>query len=135
MQNIKLAADALKNAYAPYSHFKVGCVVVGTSGRVFTGCNVENASYSATICAERVAIGTAVAQGEKSIRQIFLITSSERPCFPCGVCLQVISEFGNEVEIITASSDQKVISTYKLSELLPHAYDKTFLPTNSPDQG
>ena len=129
MKQIEKAAELLKQAYAPYSKFHVGCVVVTETGKEFLGCNVENASFSATICAERVAIGQAVAAGEKKISQIYLITSADRPCFPCGVCLQVISEFGTEVEVISASNDQKTIKKFKLKDLLPHIYDRSFLKT------
>ncbi len=127
MKHIAQAAEVLKNAYAPYSRFQVGAVVVAGSGKTYSGCNVENASFSATICAERVAIGQAIASGEKSITHVYLITSSERICYPCGVCLQVISEFGKDVEVVSATADQKTVKKFKLTELLPYAYDRSFL--------
>lgn len=127
MELIKAAAQARKNAYAPYSKFTVGAAVVGGSGKTYTGCNVENSSFGATICAERVAIGQAIAAGETKITQVAIIASSKEPCTPCGICRQVISEFGPQAEIICASEDGRKIEKYTIKELLPHSFDRTFL--------
>jgi cytidine deaminase len=127
MKQIKLAAEMMARAYAPYSRFQVGCVVETHSGKTYGGCNVENASYPATICAERSAISNSVADGSQDIKTIYLVASSEAPCLPCGICLQVISEFGRDIKIVCASNDQKTIEEYKLSDLLPHGFNKTFL--------
>lgn len=116
----------MKKAYSPYSHFSVGSVVVGGSGKTYTGCNVENASYGATICAERVAITHAVASGETKITKVFIVNSSKRPCPPCGLCLQVIAEFAKDTEVTCASSDLKKTKTYSLKELLPQAFERSF---------
>jgi cytidine deaminase len=124
------AFEAMKNAYAPYSKFSVGCAVQGESGTVYQGCNVENVSYGGTICAERVAITQAIAQGEKTITGLALITSSAEPCMPCGLCLQVIAEFAKpQLKITSSSSDRKKTTELLLKDLLPHSFDKSFLKT------
>jgi cytidine deaminase len=127
MKQIVQAAEASKRAYAPYSRYQVGCVIVTASGKEFTGCNVENACYPAGMCAERVAIGQAVASGERAIKEVYLVVNSDKPAVPCGMCLQVMSEFGSDIEIITASEDQKTVHKYKFKDLLPHAFDKNYL--------
>ncbi len=127
MNLVAKAADAMKNAYAPYSKFHVGCALLTDSGKVFTGCNMENASYGATICAERVAIGQMVASGERKIRELAIISSGERPVVPCGMCLQVILEFGADCEVNVSSRDQKTTKKFKLRELIPQSFDKSFL--------
>jgi cytidine deaminase len=122
------AAEVMKKAYAPYSKFSVGCAVKGESGTVYQGCNVENASYGATICAERVAITQAIAQGEKTITELALITSSTEPCMPCGLCLQVIAEFATpQLKISASSADKKKVTELQLSDLLPRSFNKASL--------
>jgi cytidine deaminase len=128
MEILDHAAKAMKNAYAPYSRFRVGSAVVGGSGEVYIGCNVENASYGATICAERMAIGAAIAAGEKKVNTVAVINSTARPCSPCGLCLQVIAEFGQEVKIITASNNKKLVEQMTLKDLMPRIFDKSSLP-------
>jgi len=128
MKLVEKAAEAQKKAYAPYSKFNVGCAVVGGSGNIYVGCNVENSSYPAGICAERVAISQAIAQGEKSIKELAIIASSDKPCMPCGICLQVISEFASpELELTLVSKDKSKVQKLKLKELLPKAFNKSFL--------
>src|SRR4051812_24510462 len=123
MKLIEKAAQAQKNAFAPYSKFKVGAAAVGGSGQIYIGCNVENSSYPAGICAERVAISQAIAQGEKTIKDLAIIASSDKPCTPCGICLQVISELASpDLEITLSSQDQSKVLKLKLKELLPHAF-------------
>ena len=119
----KASKKAMQNAYAPYSSLKVGAAVLGVSGKVYTGCNVENASYGLTTCAERTAILKAVSEGEKEIRAVAIASSSGKPTFPCGACLQVIAEFAptdGDMNIYLIS-DQK-IESYTLAELLPHGF-------------
>lgn len=131
MKLMAKAAEVLKNAYAPYSKFYVACAVVGNSGKIYTGTNVENACINAGTCAERVAIGYAISQGETKITHIAIINKSERPCPPCGMCLQFMNEFVQpDTEILTANGDQTKTETYKFSALLPITYDRSFLPGN-----
>jgi len=102
------ACNARQNAYAPYSGFKVGAAVLGGSGRIYTGCNVENASYGLTICAERAAIFKAISEGETVILAVVIVAGEHQPSPPCGACLQVISEFSpsdEPVTIVTCTAD------------------------------
>lgn len=118
---IKLANEAKEKAYAPYSNFKVGASLLTKEGKVFTGCNIENASYGATNCAERTAIFKAVSEGYKDFLKIAVISNSEDFVYPCGICRQVIMEFGSDIEIIVANSKLKY-KKYKLSDLLPYGF-------------
>ena len=127
MELVKKAAEAMKNSYSPYSKFKVGCAVEMSSGKIFTATNVENASYSATICAERAAIAYAIGQGETEIKKIAVISVSKEPVVPCGVCLQFMSEFAKNPKIYCSSNDLKKIEEFTLSHFLPHAFDKKSL--------
>ncbi len=119
---IALAAAARERAYAPYSKFKVGAAVVAGSGKVYVGCNVENASYPLTVCAERTAIGTAVAAGETEILRVVVIADSEPPASPCGGCRQVIFEFGANAVVVIASTAGHVHVT-DIRTLLPDGFD------------
>jgi len=118
---IAAAHDARERAYAPYSKFKVGAAVLGASGRVYTGCNVENASYGLTVCAERTAIVRAVSEGETSVSAVIVVAGERKPSPPCGACLQVISEFSSvddPATIVICSADGSFeIGT--LAEYLP----------------
>ncbi len=116
----EIALMAKENAYAPYSGFKVGAAVLTADGIVYTGCNVENFSYGATVCAERTAISKAVSEGRKNIVKIAIASDSGEYTYPCGICRQVISEFMPEGEIIVGKD--KEIKVYKASELMPHAF-------------
>lgn len=121
------AARAVRlNAYAPYSRFKVGAAVLGESGRVYVGCNVENASFPLTVCAERTAIGSAVAAGEKRILKVAVITDTEPPASPCGACRQVIFEMGTEAAVIVASLKGHRHDT-TIRALLPEGFDGSVL--------
>ncbi|MBQ4522607.1 MAG: cytidine deaminase [Lachnospiraceae bacterium] len=111
------AKEVMKNAYAPYSNFKVGAALLTNKGTVYTGCNVENSSYGATVCAERNAIFQAVANGEQEFVKIAICCSENRFPIPCGMCLQVMQEFNDEIEIIL--SDHTSIKKYKLEDFLP----------------
>lgn len=119
------AIRARENAYAPYSKYKVGAALLANSGKVYTGCNIENSSYSATVCAERTAFLKAVSEGEKDFLKIALVCGYDDKlawCTPCGTCLQVMAEFCEEdFEIITAVSDTEY-KIYKLKDLLPNAF-------------
>ena len=118
----ELAKEAASKAYAPYSKFKVGSALLTKSGNVYTGCNVENASYGLTICAERNAIASAInAEGEIEIDTIVVYTPTEKPTPPCGACRQVIHEFGNPK--IKSYCEGEDSNTHTSEELLPHAFD------------
>ncbi len=120
---IKEAFKAMEFAYVPYSHFKVGAALLTKSGKVFTGCNIENSSYGATVCAERVAIFKAVSSGEKDFDTIVIATNTNEPSPPCGICRQVMSEFSSELKIILVNNKGKIIET-NLKELLPLSFTK-----------
>ena len=119
-QLIKIALDAQKNAYVPYSNFRVGAAVLMDDEKIYSGCNIEISSYSPTICAERTAIFKAVSEGSTKIKVIAIVGDSN-PTFPCGVCRQVIREFGKDATVIIANSvdDYK---EYSLEELLPNRF-------------
>ena len=117
---VELACAAQLLAYAPYSRFQVGAALLGKSGKVYTGCNVENASFGATNCAERTALFKAVSEGEREFEAIAVTSSSERFTYPCGICRQVLSEFSSDITIILWDRDEG-IRTYKASELFPHS--------------
>jgi cytidine deaminase len=116
---IKTAVEYIERAYAPYSGFKVGAAVEGGSGKIYGGCNVENASYGLTICAERTAVTKAVSEGETSIKRVAVATSKKELSFPCGACRQVIIEFGENAEIICCDPEGNC-DTYSARELLPY---------------
>ena len=108
-------------AYAPYSHFPVGAAALGGSGRIYAGCNVENASYGLCNCAERTAIFSAVAAGEKLIRAVAVYTPTPLPTAPCGACRQVIHEFGPDALVISVCDARNRIET-RMPALLPAAF-------------
>jgi len=118
---VTAARRAAKDAYAPYSKFPVGAAALTRSGKIFTGCNVENASYGLTNCAERTAVFNAVAGGRRELTAVAVYTPTGKPTFPCGACRQVINEFGPAAKIVcVCDSPERVEAT--LAELLPHAF-------------
>jgi cytidine deaminase len=126
-QLMAAAATVRQNAYAPYSNFKVGAAVLTRSGRIYTGCNVENASYGLTICAERAAIFKAVADGED--RLMALAVCLQGAGSPCGACRQVIHKFGPAIPILACDPYGKLIGETTLNKLLPDAFGPGFLET------
>lgn len=120
---IDAAAKIREQAYAPYSEFSVGAALLTKSGKVFTGCNVENASLGLTICAERAALTSAIAAGEKEFVAVAVVTSFHEPVFPCGACRQVLAEFTPDLEVVAATIDGQT-DTALLSHLLPHSNRK-----------
>jgi len=116
---IAKAMEARKQAYAPYSDFAVGAALLGKSGRVYTGCNVENASYGLSTCAERVAVFKAVSEGERDFVAIAVVT--EKGVTPCGACRQVLMEFGGDIQVIVADAAGEY-RVFALRELLPDAF-------------
>jgi len=123
---VQRATEAREHAYAPYSSFKVGAALLASNGRVFTGCNVENATYGLTVCAERVALWKAVSEGEREFVAVAVVADGERPPSPCGACRQLLWEFCDDIEVITANL-RGARQSYHLSELFPHPFDRTSL--------
>jgi len=115
------ARVARTHAYAPYSGFRVGAAVLAGDGRVFSGSNVENASYGLTVCAERNAVFRAVGAGAKAITAVVIVAGAGEPAPPCGACRQVLSEFGVDVPVISYSVGGRVLRT-NILELLPHPF-------------
>lgn len=119
---INCALDSRNKAYTPYSNFKVGASVLTESGKIYGGCNIENASYTPTVCAERVAIFKAIYDGESKIKKIAVVAKENSFTYPCGVCRQVIREFcSNDCEIIIVKNEQEY-KIIKFSELLPYSF-------------
>ncbi len=123
---VTAARAARENAHAPYSNFRVGAALRALSGRVYTGCNVENATYGLTVCAERVAIFKAVSEGERGFDAIAVVAQTEKLTPPCGACRQLIWEFCGDVEIILANLKGR-IEVRRASGLLPEPFDASFL--------
>ena len=126
-EELKAAAMAmLDRAYCPYSHFAVGAALECSDGTVFTGCNIENAGYSPTICAERTAVAKAVSEGHTDFVRIVVAGRNQNHCVPCGVCRQVLQEFAPNIEVICLNGAGEEL-TFSLKSLLPHGFDSSFL--------
>ena len=121
---LSIARTASEKAYVPYSKFAVGAAIECRSGRIFTGCNIENAALGDTICAERTACVKAVSEGSTDFMRIAVFAESENFCMPCGSCRQFLSEFSRDgqLEVLCARADGRYVS-YRLKELLPHTFD------------
>ncbi|RQD69771.1 MAG: cytidine deaminase [Tindallia sp. MSAO_Bac2] len=132
-QLIQMALKVRQNAYVPYSEFMVGAALLGVSGEVYTGCNVECASLGATNCAERTAVFKAVSEGETKFKAIAVTGDPNKYTFPCGICRQVLVEFGRELKVIVAKTpdDYKV---FTIEELIPHSFTPDDLGKNSPEE-
>lgn len=115
---VQSAVDVMQRAYAPYSQFRVGATLVAADGSEFHGCNVENASYPAGICAERSALSAAVAAGHRHFSLLVVATEATEPTPPCGICRQALVEFEPQLQIVSATLDGRRVS-WRLSELLP----------------
>jgi len=125
-QLVELAREARRQAYAPYSRFEVGAAVLFENGRMYAGCNVENASFGATCCAEQVAILAGVADGCRRLKTIAVVCEGERPVWPCGVCRQTIYEFGPDAAVIAATLEGAV-EEVSIQELLPQPFGPSAL--------
>ena len=121
---ISAARRARENAHAPYSNFRVGAALRATSGRIFGGCNVENATYGLTVCAERVAIFKAISEGERGFNAIAVVTDADTLTPPCGACRQLIWEFCGDVQVILANLKGKV-EVVQMKELFPRPFDSS----------
>jgi len=126
MTLLEAARRARDFAHAPYSHFKVGAALETAEGKIITGCNVENATYGLTICAERVAIFKAVSEGERDFLRIAIVADTTAPTPPCGACRQILWEFGGDLEIILGNLMAET-ARYRLSQLLPLPFDGRIL--------
>ncbi|MGE4215013.1 MAG: cytidine deaminase [Anaerotignaceae bacterium] len=118
---ISLAKQAMQNAYAPYSHFKVGAAAVGKSGVIYTGCNIENSSYGATNCAERTAMFKGISEGEREFEKIAIVSTSQDLTFPCGICRQVMVEFMHGGVVILEDKNGE-LKEFSVEELMPKAF-------------
>ncbi len=114
---LRAAKTAAKNAYAPFSKFKVGAAVLTARGSIFSGCNIENSSFGLTICAERVAVFKAVSLGQREVRAVLVYADTAKLTPPCGACLQVVNEFSENPEIVLTNGHST--KTYRLKDLLP----------------
>lgn len=120
------AFQVMNRAYAPYSNFRVGAALRTRSGKTYVGCNVENASYTAGICAERGAVLAAVANGDREFERLVIATEAVVPASPCGECRQVLGEFGSDVDILSCTTGGKE-TRWTLSQLLPHPFTPSSL--------
>lgn len=118
---LELALDARKNAYVPYSGYAVGAALLAEDGRVFTGCNVENAAYGNTLCAERTALVKAVSEGCRKFTRLAVVGNSMDYCWPCGACRQMLYEFAPDLEVLVARKDHQFVK-FPLRALLPHGF-------------
>ena len=123
---VEAARTVRENAYAPFSEFKVGAALETDDGEIIVGSNVESASYGLTVCAERVAVWNAISQGKRKIAMIAVVADTEELTPPCGVCRQIIWEFGGNIPVVFANLNGKV-ETVQMKDLLPRAFDTKFL--------
>ena len=127
MDPLIAAARAVReNAVAPFSNFKVGAALETADGAIITGCNIENATYGLTICAERVAVFKALSEGYRAFRRVAVVADTERLTPPCGACRQILWEFGGDLEVTLANLKGRH-EQYQLSNLLPHPFDLRLL--------
>ena len=118
---IERAREMTLRSYAPYSKYRVGCALLGSDGKVYTGCNIESASYGATLCAERAAIANGVSAGCRSFQKAAVISDHPAVCTPCGICRQLLYEFSDHLVVLCCTSDGQV-DRYTIEEVLPHGF-------------
>ena len=123
---IAAARAAFDRAIADYSQFKVGAALETTDGRIISGCNIENASYGLTMCAERVAMFKALSEGQREFRRVVIVADTSAPTPPCGACRQILWEFAGDIEVILANLDG-VTARHRMADLLPAAFDRRLL--------
>ena len=120
---LDLAQEARDHAYAPYSHYSVGAALLTAEGQVYQGCNIENAGFTPTVCAERTAFFKAIYDGHRAFRAVAVIATGEKMGFPCGVCRQVMAEFcDRDFIIITANRDRSKVDVSTFEQLRPHSF-------------
>lgn len=117
---VTAAVEARLHAYAPYSSYRVGAAILGASGQIYTGCNVENATYGATICAERAAVCSLVTHGETRLLAVAVYVDADPAATPCGICRQVLAEFADDAPVVVANPRGRTI--YSLTQLLPERF-------------
>lgn len=122
---LQIALDMTRKAYIPYSHYPVGAALLAVDGTVFTGCNVENAAYPATICAERTALVKAVSEGRRQFTAVAVVTHNGGS--PCGICRQMLFEFAPGLRVITADMDKQIVIDQQLDQMLLHGFGPTSL--------
>ncbi len=120
------AFEVMHRAYSPYSHFPVGAALEAADGRVFVGCNVENASFPGGLCAERSALAAAVAHGAREFTRLVIATESDAPAPPCGICRQMLAEFAPRLDVLSCTA-RGARSSWNLAELLPNPFTPRFL--------
>lgn len=118
---VREAIEAKKNAYVPYSNFPVGAALLTKEGKVYRGCNIECASYGGTNCAERTAIFKAVSEGDRNIEAIAVVSDLDDYTYPCGICRQVIVEYGRDIKLIIGKSEEE-FKVYTINDLLPNSF-------------
>lgn len=121
---IEAALSARENAYVPYSNFKVGAALITEDGRIFTGCNIENASYGAANCAERTAIFKAISEGYTTINALAVVGDVKNYTYPCGICRQVIAEFSNKDTVVIIAKNKEEYIVKSIKDILPGAFTK-----------
>jgi cytidine deaminase len=128
---LEAATTARQHAFAAFSNFRVGAALETVDGQMITGCNVENATYGLTICAERVAVFKAISEGHRAFRRVAVVADTAEPTPPCGACRQILWEFGGDLEVILGNlSGEK--ARYQLKDLLPHPFDARLLSGTAP---
>jgi cytidine deaminase len=123
---LRAALDAREHAHAPFSNFRVGAAIEDSSGRIHTGCNVENATYGLTICAERVAVFKAISEGAREFRRVAVAADTDVLTPPCGACRQILWEFGGDIELVLVNP-RGATETFRLKDLFPRPFDASFL--------
>jgi cytidine deaminase len=123
---VQAALLVREKAFAPYSNFKVGAALEDDAGRIFTGCNIENATYGLTVCAERVAIFKAISEGARGFRRVAVVADTAKLTPPCGACRQILWEFCGDVELILCNLDG-ASETFRLKDLFPRPFDVSFI--------
>jgi cytidine deaminase len=127
---VEAARAARGRAYAPYSGFRVGAALETPTGEILVGCNVENATLGLTVCAERVALLGAIADGHREFARVAVVADTAEPTPPCGSCRQLLWEFCGDIEVVLGNLE-RVTARYRLSELLPHPFDRRFLKSEA----